>query len=339
MNARSLTIALTLLAILPPAPADEKKLQPTNSALITRVHHGIYRAVFLESASNGVKKPNDEFPSKPLPPTRSGLARYEVTERLIPYGLKAVPGSSAIFLEKENALVLTTSAEMQELADRIFFGVYCGDPKHCEVSVTLVEFNEYPLSRDPHPCRSMADIKAVAADSLRVVDAVCIVTKSGQRTIGINKEATTGGSAGKRANPENKEAKPNKTEMELAGSLGSLIEVEPVIGPSGSDIDMQIRYEGRFSKSDTRPDAEFKVNTNLMVPSGQDIVASMSVVHDAQDVPKEKIRRRALLVCARVVSPDGRTTDERRLADEAFLKARDENLIREATEGLEKPKK
>ncbi len=338
MNASVLRPTVIFFAIIFAASADEKKVQSEKSDLITRVY-SVPAAVFLGHDSDESKKKDDNA-AKKLPPTQSGEARYDVLGYFVAQGMPAVPGSRAILLEKDNAVVVTTSIEGQELAGRmLFIGYSCDSIDQIEITAALVEYDDDPFGNGVSPRRRIAEIKALAGESFRVVDAFRIVTKQGQRAIGLNKGGTADEKPVKRLPAVAKDPAPDITRLELDGARGSLVEIEPNFLPDRMTVEMMLRYEGRLRQGDGRPDAELKLTTNIMVVSGQELIAYSTIVHDATDVGKGKIRMRTLVVGAQIFHADNRTSEERRIAQEAILRARDAGLIRKATEDLGEPKR
>ena len=334
MNASFLRTAVILLALTLVTLGDEQKRQPSKAGLITRVHQ-VPPSFFLSGSSGDPEKAKVGSNPKKLPPTRDGEDRYEVWERLVAMGVPAAPGSRAILMEKNRAVIVTASADAQDLVDRMFEMTWCGPfDQQIEIIALLLEYDEDPFANGGPQRRTLAELKTQVGDSLRVLDAFRIVDKSGQRTVGINKECATDANPAKPPASPAKDAVANETRFELNGARGSLLEIEPTIGPDGMTADMMLRYEARFKQSDGRPDAELKFTNNMTIAAGQDLIAYSTVVHDAPAVAKGKIKRRALIVSARIFHADNRTPEERRLAEEAFLRARDAELIRKATEGL-----
>lgn len=328
------------LALLVASRAEQTENQNGKAKLVTRVYPA-YEGMFGLGA-NPVPDLNKTAGSEPrlLSPAADGERRYDVWGYLAANGVeKNLPGSEAILLADSHALVVTASAEMQDLIKRIVFVINCcgGILKHMEVTATLWEYEDDQFADAEAKPNHLSELRKLAGNSMKLLDSQMIATKSGQRAITLIKES--GAKRAPVAVPEPKPANPpaNATTQlwKLDDSRGSLFEIEPTIGPDGEGVDMQVSYEARLKRPNAEPDIEVNVATNLTVMNGQDAIPYRALARGEDALARGgKVKRHALIIGARVIDIDGLTADERRKLQEQ----KEEQLIHKAHAGLDAPK-
>lgn len=266
--------------------------------------------------------------------------RYDVWKFFEECGVKKAPGAEAIYLGDAAVVIVTASSEMHGLIERILGGCGgCGYPvKFAEISASLWEYEDDQFAEAAPGRHHFADLRQRAGSSLKLIDSQSIVTKSGQRATAFSKQADTARApvAASVAKPAGAAPGDNASRTGLNGARGSLLEVEPTIGPDGETVDMAINYEARFKRTGGEQDVEVNVQTNLTLMSNQDTIPYCALAHD-DGLPAQqgKLKRRALVVVARVIDADGRTVEER----EKQRVQKEEQLIRRARAGLDAPGK
>jgi hypothetical protein len=166
---------------------------------------------------------------------------------------------------------------------------------------------------------------------LRLVHSQTIHTRSGNRVISI----------GRLVGPESRADQTPKTtptperagaaKSTLGENRGSVLEVEPVIGPDGISIDFQMDYEIHIPSAEPRRDLELKGITNLTVISGKEVMVQSGFLD--QGARARQRRPYALVVKGEVLREQGQ---HREAATELDREQRERNkaIIQRAKEGL-----
>jgi|GEM_PF-6117940 len=340
---RRLPILLVLTLLIAPftLAGDADKL----TTCVIRIHRGIFAD---HSDQTELSPPGKEEKRVPklvlLPPTLDGQRRYDVLGWLETEGLQRKPGMSAIYLDRSTFVVITASPADIHLAEAIMACPCLEDVPTKEIRATadlwifeadgLLEPAKYP--------HTLAELRALAGPSLKLLDAHTLITKSGNRTVGENLSALprkpappapAPASPDKAADPKAPEATAEEPEPGIfSGSRGSVLEIEPNIGPDGETLDFQISYQARFAQSNGEPDAIVKVSTNSSLQNEHDMVLWLNAVPG--DAPAGKVRHRALTMAMQILDQTGRPVGD----VEAIRKRQDaanRELIRRAQEGLE----
>ena len=333
-------MALMFLATLVSSLAGQPAKQDDATKFITRVYHvpaGVFGLSPLQEPGGLKLTPENE--PKELRPAADAERRFDVWGFLNVNGAQKLPGSEAILLQDSNALVVTTSADVQDLIERIVEIPICGErAKILKITATLWEYEDDQFADAEAQLKHLSDLRQHAGNSLKLLDSQMIATKSGQRAVTLIKESDQNRApvtvpASKPADPSANTVAPSP---KLNGSRGSLLEVEPTIGPDGEEVDMQISYEARLRRPNAEQDIELNVATNLTVMNGQDAIPYRALARGEEASARGgKVKRHALIISARVVAVDGLTSDERRKLGEQ----KDEQLIRKAHASLDAPKK
>jgi hypothetical protein len=330
--------AIIILALLATSRAEQAGKPEDKAKLVTRVYRVPSSMFFSTLPELDGKKTDSGTKPKELPVAADGEMRYDAWRFLEASGVEKTPGSEAILLKDSNALVVTTSAEMQDLVERIIEIPCCGSVKSVETIASLWEYEDDQFADVIPGLRSFAELRQRAGNSLKLLASQFIATKSGQRATAASKQPDTARAPVAVSETKPTTGTPSETvsRIGLNGARGSFFEVEPTIGPDGEMVDMAISFEARLRGAGTEHDTEVSVTTNLTLSNNHDTIPYYS--HGGEDgalVQKGKVKRHALVIGVRVVGVDGRTGEE-------VVKQRkqeDEQLIRKAHAGIGVPKK
>ena len=333
--------AIIILALLAASRAGQPGKTEDKAKLVTRVYRVPPSMFFSTLPELEGKKTEPDTQPKELPATTDGEMRYDVWNFLEASGVEKTPGSEAILLEDSYALVVTCSAEMQDLVERLFEMSCRMVVKSVETTASLWEYEDDQFADVIPGLHSFAELRQRAGNSLKLLASQFIATKSGQRAAAVSKQPDTArvpakAQETKPANGTPAEITTSTVRIELNGARGSFFEVEPTIGPDGEMVDMAFSFEARLKRSGAEQDFEVSVTTNLTLSNNHDTIPYCS--HGGEDgvpVQQGKVRRHALVIGVRVIGIDG-ITDEERVKR---LQQEDEQLIRKARSGLGVPKK
>lgn len=254
---------------------------------------------------------------KPLPKTANGEERYDAIEFLNGWSLTESTGKLAVYLPAAEALVLTTSVEEKEFVERMLEPC-CpqGNVKILKFTVSAWTYLDDAVSLVNKQATRFEELQKTAGDTLRPLDARVLSTPSGtpaESAQVLSSELEPGGfAAGK--------------ESSSLKSPGSIVRIEPSIGPDGSTVDFQLEYRARIPQ----PNAQDVCLAH--VTNGTIAADTNQVVHDYLLPPLEgqepkKVRRCAIVVSVSIPSPDPKI-------DADTLAKRKKRLIEEALQGL-----
>ena len=183
--------------------------------------------------------------------------RFDVREFLSKYGVSFPAGSMAFY---DGALVVRDTAPNLTLIDRIFEKCAPGaTPEMVSIELSTYECT-LPPSKKLLPWEELmfADLVDLPKGSVKLVDRNTIVTKSGQRCI-----STRVTNAGNTADAR----KGNGVSSPAfhPGEAGSLLELEPVVGPDDETVDINLAYQLRTKLPGAGDNgyAELKVTTSF----------------------------------------------------------------------------
>jgi len=332
--------AIIIFSLLAASRAEPASKPEEKAKLVTRVYRVQSSTFFSTLPELDGKKTDPGTKPKELPGAADGEMRYDVWSFLETSGVEKTPGSEAILLRDSNALVVTCSAEMQDLVERIVSSTDCGwgmVVKSVETTASLWEYEDDQFADVIPRLHTFAELRQRAGNSLKLLASQFIATKSGQRATAVSKQpdAARAPVAAPETKPTTGTPSETASRIGLNGARGSFFEVEPTIGPDGEMVDMAISFEARLRGAGTEHDTEVSVTTNLTLSNNHDMIPYCS--HGGEDgalVQKGKVKRRALVIGVRVVGVDGRTGEE--VAKQR--RQEDEQLIRKARAGLGAPK-
>jgi len=335
--------AIIIFALLAASQAEQAGKPEDKAKLVTRVYR-VPSSMFFStlSDSDGKKKDADSNP-KELSVTADGEMRYDAWNFLAAQGVEKPAGSEAILLKDSNALVLTTSIEMQDLIHKIINFPNCfAVSQLLAVTASLWEYEDDQFADAGPGLRHFAELRQRAGDSLKLLDSQFITTKSAQIARAVRKHpdgtpAATAVPVRKPAKTAGNESNPQiKLDGQLDGARGSLLEVEPTILPSGEEVDLHIHYEARLRTAGAGQDIEVNLTTDLIVVNKRDVIPYCALAqNDRAPAQKGKAKRHAVVVGVRVIDLDDSTPEERAKKRELD----DEQLIRKARAGLDSQKK
>ena len=144
-------------------------------------------------------------------------------------GVKFPPGSDAAFDAGASTLIIINTEENLNLVDQIVDNLNSTVPEllSCELSAYECDFADI---KDPAAVAKItfADLEKRPGDSVKAIDCVSIITKSGQRVATYDA-----------AQPD---ASKGTDENLHEGEIGTMLEVEPVIGPDGQKVDANVEF-------------------------------------------------------------------------------------------------
>jgi hypothetical protein len=253
----------------------------------------------------------------------NGRPRYEALDFLRNMGIPSRPGQSAIYLPDEKVLILNGTSDDQDLAERMFdAGFSCGGVKQLELTVSAWAYLDTPDALVNNNARTFEEIRAIAGASLRPVDAHLILTRSGNRAISHHLAG---------AEEASKPSAPADASAPLK-SPGSTLELEPVIGPDGISIDIQVEYRARIPQPNAR-DLCFSLSTNATMNAGTNMIVQNLHFPPTDGQSPGKVRRGAIIVSARILEVVAPKVMAEKLSA-AELERRNRQLIADAFEGL-----
>jgi hypothetical protein len=270
----------------------------------------------------------DKARIRPLADRPNGGKRYDVLKWLAESGIPERRGQVAVYMPSENALVFSGTAEDQDLALRVLEEVCLrqGPVKMLELNLSAWTYLDDPAALVNNHVKMFEQIREIAGESLRPIDSHLIVTRSGNRA-----ESTQQLASGEEPP---KSDKPPETPAAL-NAPGSIVEVEPVIGPDGKTIDFQVNYRARIPHSDGAQDLCFSHVTNATVVDGRNVIVQNLLFPPLAKQDPAKVRRCVVVMSARILST--KETEPPKLTPGEKEK-RDQQVIADALKGLEKPK-
>jgi hypothetical protein len=218
------------------------------------------------------------------------------------HGIKFAPGEEAIYDVSVGVLLVRAKAETLDAIDALGLQVWAREPiRDLHAEMDLVEF---PASAVPdlHGEIPFETLRKAAGDSWLVLNRMQTVTKSGQRVSVISKAGT----------PEEKPPAPpiGKDQPQpsdgppppplLRGELGSTLEFEPVLGPDGIMIDVNLIYHFRAPGP---PAWDWESNISMTVKNGVPVVLQLSSA-PADGDPSRPAKLRAIVLRVDVVYPE-----------------------------------
>jgi hypothetical protein len=324
-----LTLLLVSLFLVP-----LKSRAAEDEPLITKLIEHVSPPIF--GLSDPLAKFNREIPlseenkarSRPLADHPNGGKRYDVLKWLTESGIPERPGQVAVYLPDEHALVFSGTAEDQDLALRVLEEPWLrqGPVKMLELNLSAWTYLDDPAALVNNHVKTFEQIRTIAGESLRPVDSHLIVTRSGNRAESVQQLAS--------GEEPPKSAKPSQAPSAL-NAPGSIVAVEPVIGPGGNTIDFQVDYRARIPQPDGAQDLCFSHVTNATVVDGRNVVVQNLLFPPLAKQDPAKVRRCAVVMRIRVISTE---EPEQPKLTPAEKEKRDQQIITDALKGLEKPK-
>ncbi len=293
---------------------------------------------FREGAKDNV--PGLDMPERPfekgvdlLPPTSSGETRYDVVSWLSQRGVDRSRLSAVLLHHRDKGKIVavrgpkgTVDLVERLLQDGLLDGSGLPPLKQVEFTVQLWVYESEQAEGWP----ALADIRAHAAASMRLLDSHSMLMYSGRRVLGKNQAI-----AAKDTPPSSPD------EMLAAAKYGSVLEVEPNVGWSGTDdVQFQLRYEVKLAATGAEPAFATVVSTNGNVVDGNSVVIFRGAAAPAPD--GKKFLHRIAVVSVRLLDQRGRTLYEaqaQRDADRKAERARQIDLARYALQGIPVPAK
>lgn len=234
--------------------------------------------------------------------------RYDVRSWLERYAsVEFKGGSIAIYDAETNVLVVIAPRETVSFLDATFWGCRA-TPVLVRIEATLVAFE----------CRASASVRnasydrlrSLAGSSWRELEHFAVMTKSGQRMLATSVERN-----GKRVESKgNDESDSSSLELK-EDDLGASFELEPVIAPNGSTIDLNFAFL-RHSKN-AGPLEELRTQTSLAMNAGTNAVAT---VWPQPRIGAERQRLYGLVLHAQLVNEKGENLRENFVNKVRYLK-------------------
>jgi hypothetical protein len=319
-----------LFAALVLSSAFSSNAAELKDALFPKVYRDLWPSFFgftpVNAGAFGETTGTEQTPERMrrLSNRSNGRPRYEALDFLRNMGIPSRPGQSAIYLPDEKVLILNGTSDDQDLAERLFdAGFSCGGVKQVELTVSAWTYLDAPDTLVNNNARTFEQIRAVAGASLRPVDAHLILTRSGNRATSVHHLAS--------AEEALKPSAPADTSAPLK-SPGSTLELEPVIGPDGISIDIQVDYRARISQPNA-PDLCLSLRTNATMNAGENIILQNLHFPPTDGQNPSKVRRGAIVLSARILEVEAPKFMALKLSP-AEIERRNRQLIADAFEGL-----
>jgi hypothetical protein len=331
MNAILLSLIAALLIGAQSSTANEPK-KSEQEKLIT-----LTEKVSLTQFARPTAADGEASYGKPLPRTENGIKRWDVSETLREQGIEMGPGSEAILLEDSRDLVVTNTLKQIELVERMIMLVDdFGPTQLIDIGASAWEYEAPPAFELRKPLR-FAELKKAAGDSLRQLGSISLHTRSGNRSRNVSKEAGTGSEPqpSPKLDAANKHPDDLSLDEVLGKGLGMVIEAEPVIGPDGVTVDLQIGYLARLPRGEGLPNIEISQVTNTAVVDKQDVVIYSTT---APSKVQGKLQDIALVLTARIFDADARPVDQREPEKKPERPPGDPEIIKRARAGLPEKK-
>ncbi len=191
-------------------------------------------------------------------PVAPGMARAPVDPKkyLQDSGVKFPPGSDAAYDAATSTLIIINTGENLDLVDQIVDNIDSVLPVlvSCELSAYACDFTD---AKDPAPMQGLtfAELEKRPRDSVRVIDCVSVITKSGQRVATYDAAQPD---VSKGADFQN--GKGNLRD----GEIGTLLEAEPVVGPDGQKIDASLAFTIQMPVGGVEGREIQKISTTLL---------------------------------------------------------------------------
>ncbi len=228
-----------------------------------------------------------------LPATSDGLIRYDVRSWLEARGVP-MERLTAVQIAEPPVLVLRGPKEALDLVERIGVEGCCfTSVRHIEFGVQLWGYE----SEQAEGWRTMAEARAHAAGSLRLLDANSILTYSGNVSVGENLVAESVPKGPRQPNAPFGE-----------GAPGSILQVEANPGPNGEDVDFQVDYEASVPGANGEPAAAVHVSLIGSVPDGKEVVIFRRSTPIGAEA--KKYRHEIAIASVRLFDERGRTRAE-----------------------------
>jgi hypothetical protein len=316
-----------VLALVLPILLLASALRAEESKLTERVFR-LPPDLFLEMIAGGG--------ARAIAPAPGGEPRFDAMEYFLQRGLHKGAGVFAIAFGQSKAVVVRASLADLDLIGQGF------QPCCMERSLRLIEMAahlwEYEddeflgPAEKPHTIKEM---RARAGDSLRLLDTLLVLTKSGNRAISENKHVI---SSPANLAPKKDSPKDGKSIEEsgpfLDNARGSILEVEPNIGPEG-EVEYQIGYQARLGRKDGEADLAVRAMTNATLRDQGDAIIFTSISGPAARAGK--VRYVIVTVGVRLFDEQGRSMADLTQEHAQRKKAQreeDQRLIRLASEEI-----
>jgi hypothetical protein len=261
------------------------------------------------SNKNGMRKPEPGFKSI----NDSSHVRYDASEYLKSQGATLPPGNEAIYDPDAGCLVVLTTQDNLDLLAALFEGC---------VEYSMILAVEISTLECLIPSENKAvssswptydDLQHLPDKNIKLLDRVAAVTKTGQRVSiqHISNPAPVKPSGGEQKNSAQASA---DSLIFQAGESGTKAEVEPVVGPDGVTIDVNISYRFR-SQAVENAISELSSSTTFVTWDGYPIILQVS------PVPNQEGKFLVVVGTVRLVNPGGWNTKE--IRDRSTKSAKD----------------
>lgn len=260
-------LLLISMCVLQGALCAEEK--PVSAALVTRMYE-VPPNLFMDESGHL----KEEIKAIVQPPSVVG-PQYDLREFFKRHGCEFGAGEEAIFQQQNRTLLLRGKPETVDAAEGAILPSFCFIGSFLlRVEASLVEFStaKVPVGELPS---SFDGLRQAAGDSWRVVNRTVILTKSGQQT------RTTA----KYSDPREKPTASNSLHAEAGnteayhslqpGEAGIFLAVEPVLGPDGRTIDLNVEYRYR---AQARGGPQWEVTTSVTATDRQPIIVQVAPV-------------------------------------------------------------
>lgn len=173
------------------------------------------------------------------------VVQYDASEFLRAHSVQLPAGSEAIFDEEASMLIVRTDPENLDLLEAILGGCTWGYPTNLMVEIVSYECalpaNDGLESNWP----TFSELSALPAADIVPMGRLSITTKSG-RKVPMRQIEQTSGSHTKPQPTVDEKVDAEGWEQFSEGECGTIISVEPIIGPDAISIDLNINYRLRM---------------------------------------------------------------------------------------------
>lgn len=291
-------LLLCISAFLNPARGDDKPVRPPLIPEGWRMFFVKVSPGFITSVTelNLTELPGNAFGVHDSKVPGTGRL-FDIREWLRGAGLELPENSFAAFQTDPSAIIALAPAADIDLLETLVTPCCGGPPTLVRLTGSLVEMTVPPHAKTK--MLSYRRLRSLAGSSWKELEQIQISTKSGQRTTARKIQGKV--EAQDHESPMTEESKPLLAKEET----GTAIEVEPVVGPDGTTIDLStLRWARRVMRS-TIPD-ELEISTSTIIEDGTSkVVGQWPVEPGANQATSKRIRILTLIVTAELVNTEG----------------------------------
>lgn len=239
--------------------------------------------------------------------------QYDLKEFFKAQGITFPEGSDAIYDQSAGVLAVRNTLENLDLVDVMMGGCELGIYSNVVVEITTAEYI-LPEGKGgaPRAWPTFHELTKIPAENVEVLSHISVNTKSGRKV--LMRQVRNSASVTSASTPSGGDEEEGSDSRFRDGGSGTIVEVEPIVGPDGTTVDASVRYQFRFPQQDKEL-SEITFLTEFSTWESYPVVIFVS------QSPRDKDRSFVVTANVRVVNYGGWAFDGLEAADTETRKA------------------